>query len=56
MLVAFLVAGAALSLVVGALARGYLALRESCDGQPVDASWPYEVPMDVTDAPRAPSQ
>jgi hypothetical protein len=53
--VAFAVAGATLSLVVGALTRAYLAMRECCDGQPVDASWPYEVPIDVTDAPRAPA-
>jgi hypothetical protein len=44
-----LVSGACLSLVAGALTRAYLLLRESCDGQPTDAVWPYEIPADVTD-------
>jgi hypothetical protein len=43
-------------LVAGALTRSYLLLRESCDGQPTDAVWPYEIPADVTDTlpPAAP--
>ena len=51
-----LLAGACLSLVAGALTRSYLLLRESCDGQPTDAVWPYEIPADVTDTlpPAAP--
>ncbi|MBU3684552.1 MAG: hypothetical protein FGM39_11170 [Phycisphaerales bacterium] len=44
-----LLSGACLSLVAGALTRAYLLLRESCDGQPTDAVWPYEIPADVTD-------
>ena len=35
--------------LAGALTRAYLLLRESCDGQPTDAVWPYEIPADVTD-------
>ena len=55
LLAAFALTGASLSLVAGALTRAYLALRETCDGQPVDAAWPYEVPLDVSEAPRAPA-
>ena len=55
LLASFALTGASLSLVAGALTRAYLALREICDGQPVDAAWPYEVPLDVSEAPRAPA-
>ena len=41
--------GAAFSLVAGALARAYLLLREACDGQPVTSTWPFELPIDVSD-------
>jgi hypothetical protein len=54
LLAGFVLTGASLSLVAGALTRSYLALRELCDGQPVDAAWPYEVPLDASDAPGAP--
>lgn len=55
LLAAFLVTGASVSLVAGVLTRAYLALREACDGQPTDAAWPYEVPIDVSDVPRTPA-
>lgn len=55
LLVAFVVTGASISLVAGTLTRAYLALREACDGQPTDAAWPYEIPLDASDAAPAPS-
>lgn len=45
------VAGAFLSLLGGTLTRGYLALRERCDGQSRLDIWPFEIPADVSDEP-----
>jgi hypothetical protein len=54
LLVGVVLTGASISLVAGALTRSYLLLREACDGQPVDSTWPFEVPLDATDvAPSA---
>ncbi len=53
LLIAIAVAGAAISLLVGTLTRGYLLLREACDGQPTDAVWPFETPLDVSEVPPA---
>jgi hypothetical protein len=40
-------------LLVGTFTRGYLLLREACDGQPTDAVWPFETPLDVSEVPAA---
>lgn len=53
LLIAIAVAGAAISLIVGTFTRGYLLLREACDGQPTDAVWPFETPLDVSEVPPA---
>ena len=55
LLVGVILTGASISLVAGALTRAYLLLREACDGQPVDSTWPFEVPLDVSDAAPAAS-
>jgi hypothetical protein len=44
-----------ISLVVGAVTRGYLLMREACDGQPSESVWPFEVPLDASDRAGSPS-
>jgi hypothetical protein len=55
LVVGVVLTGASISLVAGALTRAYLLLREACDGQPVDSTWPFEVPLDVSDAAAHPA-
>lgn len=50
-LVSVVVAGAFFSLVWGLFTRGYLLLRQRCDGQPRADIWPFELVTDVADAP-----
>ena len=55
-LLGLVVVGGAVSLVAGTLTRAFLLLREACDGQPVDETWPFDRPAEVSDAvtPKAP--
>jgi hypothetical protein len=55
LIVAIAVSGTTISLVVGAMTRGYLLMREACDGQPSESVWPFEVPLDASDRAGSPS-
>jgi hypothetical protein len=55
LIVAIAVSGTTISLVVGAVTRGYLLMREACDGQPSESVWPFEVPLDASDRAGSPS-